>query len=168
MTIRKITNANVYLNGINLIGKLDEITLPDIKMKMEDFKALGQYAETELPVGIEKMDLKMKWNAFYPEHLLGANVTTSTNLIIKANVTEFGHLGRSQELPFVAVVNGMWKKIPGGQFKPSENVGGVEHEMTVHFMKQFVDGVPIVEVDVFNNILKIGEIDQLANYKFNI
>ena len=39
--INKLTNANVYLNGNNLLGRAEEVELPQIKHKMAEHKALG-------------------------------------------------------------------------------------------------------------------------------
>ena len=34
--INKLTNANVYLNGVNLLGRAEEVQLPQIKHKMAE------------------------------------------------------------------------------------------------------------------------------------
>ncbi len=39
--INRITNANIYLDGNNLLGRASEIKLPDISMIMQEHKALG-------------------------------------------------------------------------------------------------------------------------------
>ena len=39
--INKLTNANVYLDGVNLLGRAEEVQLPQIKHKMAEHKALG-------------------------------------------------------------------------------------------------------------------------------
>ena len=32
--INKLTNANVYMNGANLLGRAEEVQLPQVKHKM--------------------------------------------------------------------------------------------------------------------------------------
>ena len=39
--INKLTNANIYMNGTNLLGRAEEVQLPQIKHKMAEHKALG-------------------------------------------------------------------------------------------------------------------------------
>ncbi|MZQ57783.1 phage major tail tube protein, partial [Escherichia coli] len=39
--VNRITNANIYINGNNLLGRAEEIKLPDISMIMQEHKALG-------------------------------------------------------------------------------------------------------------------------------
>ena len=70
--INKLTNANVYLNGVNLLGRAEEVQLPQIKHKMAEHKALGMVGSAEFFAGIDKLECKIKWNALYPEVLLAA------------------------------------------------------------------------------------------------
>lgn len=63
--INKLTNANVYMNGINLLGRAEEVQLPQIKHKMAEHKALGMVGSAEFFAGIDKMECKIKWNALY-------------------------------------------------------------------------------------------------------
>lgn len=165
--ISKISNANVYLNGITLLGQLEEIQLPKITQKMENFSALGLNAEIELPMGVEKMEATLKWNSFYPKALAGANVTTITNLVIRANKTNHSIVGGISQSSVVTIINGVFKSFPVGTYKSKEKVEDIEHVMTVYYLKQIVDNIPVIEVDVWNNIFKIGEIDQLAQFKIN-
>ena len=39
--INRITNANIYLDGNNLLGRATEIKLPDVSLIMQEHKALG-------------------------------------------------------------------------------------------------------------------------------
>ena len=39
--INRITNANIYLDGANLLGRAEEVKLPDVSMTMQEHKALG-------------------------------------------------------------------------------------------------------------------------------
>ena len=41
IAINRITNANVYIDGASLLGRAEEVELPQIKAKMSEHKALG-------------------------------------------------------------------------------------------------------------------------------
>ena len=47
--INRITNANIYLDGANLLGRAEEVKLPDVSMTMQEHKALGMVGKVELP-----------------------------------------------------------------------------------------------------------------------
>lgn len=40
-TFNNITNARVYLNNTDLLGRVEEIKLPELKFLMRDWKGLG-------------------------------------------------------------------------------------------------------------------------------
>ena len=46
--INRITNANIYVNGNSLLGRAEEIKLPDISAIMQEHKALGMVGKIEL------------------------------------------------------------------------------------------------------------------------
>lgn len=54
--INRITNANIYLDGANLLGRAEEVKLPDVSMTMQEHKALGMVGKVELPAGFDKME----------------------------------------------------------------------------------------------------------------
>jgi hypothetical protein len=41
ISVNKLTNANIYIDGNSLLGKASEIDLPKITAKMAEHKALG-------------------------------------------------------------------------------------------------------------------------------
>jgi P2 family phage contractile tail tube protein len=54
--INRITNANIYLDGANLLGRAEEVKLPDVSMTMQEHKALGMVGKVELPAGFDKLE----------------------------------------------------------------------------------------------------------------
>lgn len=168
LTVNRLTNANIYVNGNNLLGQAAEITLPDVKHKMSDHQALGMVGVVELFAGIEKMEAKIKWNSFYRDTLVAfANPTQALNLQCRSSVEEYGPAGRASQTPAVCYVTGYAKNIPGGNFKQHDNVE-VESMMTVTYIKLEIGGVPVYEIDVMANVYKVNGVDILAEYKANI
>lgn len=77
--INRITNANIYLDGANLLGRAEEVKLPDVSMTMQEHKALGMVGKVELPAGFDKLEGEIKWNSFYRDAMLSAaNPYTAT------------------------------------------------------------------------------------------
>lgn len=165
--INKITNANAYLNGATLMGKLDELELPSIKMKMEEIQALGIYSSIEIPAGLEKMEAKFKWNAIYKENWAAENPMVSTTIVVKSDMKKFGAAGLVIPIPVTVTISGVFKELPLGSVKPSAKSDGHEHVMAVYYLKLEEAGKTIYEVDVFNNIFKIGSVDILTSFRLN-
>ncbi|MCX8505582.1 MAG: phage major tail tube protein, partial [Alphaproteobacteria bacterium] len=59
-----ISNGNVYLNGVNLLGKVKSVKLPIIKAKLVDLHTLGGMMPVQLPAGFEKMEGEVEWASF--------------------------------------------------------------------------------------------------------
>jgi len=165
--INRITNANVYLKGTTLIGRLEECELPNIKFSTEEIKALGLFATVELPTGLEKMEAKLKWNAIYGDNFKDESPIKSCELTMKSNMKTMGAGGVLKEVPVTVTISGTFKELPLGTVKGQEKMDGLTHVMAVYYLKLEVDGTQVYEVDVFNNIVKFGDTDMLENFRLN-
>lgn len=166
--INKVTNANVYLNGVSYMGRAEEITLPDVAPKMVDHKALGMVGELELPGGLSKMGMKIKWNAIYPDVMKQTHdVYKAMRLMIRASVETFENGSRVAQIPAVIYVTAIPKKAGGLSFKPQDNVER-EDEFNVTAYKLEIDGEEIVDIDIMANVWRVNGVDQLATYRANL
>lgn len=164
----KITNANIYLDGNSLLGKAEEIDTPDIKHKMDEYKALGMIGTTEFFSGIEKMEMRIKWNSFYKDVLSKAgNPTQPFEMQVRGSLETHESQGKTAEESLVYFITGTFKNVPGGNFKQHENVP-LESMLTVTAVKLEINGVPQYEIDVLANIYKVDGVDILANYRANL
>jgi P2 family phage contractile tail tube protein len=165
--INRITNANAYLDGTTLIGRLEEIELPSIKFTTDDVKNLGLFATIEMTSGLDKMEAKLKWNAVYGDNFKAESPLKSVSLTIKSNMKSQGAAGVLKNIPVTVTISGVFKEIPLGTLKGQEKIDGLQHVMTVYYVKLEEDGKQIYEVDVFNNIIKFGSEDILNEFRLN-
>lgn len=166
--INKLTNANVYLNGVNLLGRAEEVQLPQIKHKMAEHKALGMVGSAEFFAGIDKMECKIKWNALYPAVLTQcSNPFNAAMIQVRASLETYNGTGRISEVPATAFIIGTFKEFPLGNIKPQENAE-YETTMAVTYAKLIVDKMEVFEIDVLQNIYKVGMVDVLTKFKKNI
>ncbi len=167
LLINRLTNANVYLDGVSYLGRVEELDLPKVKSKMIDHKALGMVGETEFPSGFEKMESRLKWSAFYPEAFgVALNPTKVYNLMARCNLETYTPQGRLTQLPVVYSTAGIFKDMDLGQFRQNETVT-MECMMTVYYAKLIVAGATLFEVDVLANIYKVNGENLLEGYKLN-
>ncbi len=165
--INSITNGNVYLNGNKLAGRIEELELPAIKLKMEDVSALGMFSDTEIPVGMEKMEAKFKWNSIYPEHWKAEGPFKACRMIVKSDMVVNGPQGQQEHKAVTVTIAGTFKEFPLGSIKPGAKQDGLEHLMSVSYVKLEVAKEVVYEVDVFNNVYKQGNTDLLSFFKAN-
>ena len=166
--LNRVTNANIYVDGNCLLGKAEEIKLPDITTVMSEHKALGMVGKIELPSGFEKMEGEIKWNSFYRDVWLKMNNPYSmVQLQVRSNVETYGAMGRMQQQPLVTFLSVMFKKNPMGTFKQNDNAE-FSSSFACYNIKQQLAGEDMLELDVLANIYKVGGVDQLDIYRNNI
>ncbi|MGE4402849.1 MAG: phage major tail tube protein [Desulfobulbus sp.] len=168
ITINRITNANVYVDGNSLLGKVEECKLPEIKITLSEHKTLGMQGKLEFPSGIDKMEATFKWNSLYADVLIKvANPFQAAEVQVRGSLETYANAGRIEEVPVVAYLTGTFTKFPMGGFKQHDNVEA-ETSMSVKYAKLELNGQEILEVDALANIYKAGGVDLLATYKTNI
>jgi P2 family phage contractile tail tube protein len=168
ISVNKLYNANVYVNGTSFLGRAEEVTLPKVQAKMVEHKALGMVGVVETPAGIEKMEAKIKWSSLYPEVLeYMANPHKALSIQVRASLETYDSTGRIAEVPVVAYMTVQFKNFPGIGFKHQDNAE-VETDMAVSYYKLQIDGEDYIEVDAYANIWKVKGEDILEQYKANI
>lgn len=166
MEIKKLTNANVYVDGtLNLLGKGRTITLPEVVAKKLTHQGLGMIGEVEHVTGLAAMMTKISWAGFYPEAIgLAGDFLKSHKLQIRAPLDIIGPGGITSRVAVVVFITGSWAKIPLGAITPSES-GETEDEISTTAVKLVVGGEDILEIDIHENIWKVRGVDLLEDYR---
>ncbi len=168
ITVNRVTNANVYINGVSQLGKAEEIDLPKVTTKMVEHKALGMVGSFELPSGIDKLEVRIKWNAVYADAISNmANPYKAHEFSCRSSVESWTAGGREGQAPMKCTFRGTFKEAPMGNFKQHDNVE-METRVAVTYVKLEYNGVPKIEIDVLANIWKVDGVDILSTYKANI
>lgn len=166
--VNRVTNANIYIDGNSLLGRAEEVKLPDINAMMSEHKALGMVGKIELPSGFDKLEGEIKWNSVYAEVArVTANPFRAVQLQCRSSIEVYGSGGRVSELPLVTHLTVMFKKNPAGTFKQHDNVE-MPATFTATYLKQIVNGEEVLELDYMANIFKVAGEDLLATYRANI
>lgn len=166
--INRLTNANLYINGASFLGRAEEATLPDIKVKQTEHKGLGMVGTLELPAGLEKMEAKFKMTSLYPEVVgVAGNPYATVSIQVRSNLETWQGQGLASQVPVVVYLSGRFTNLPLGGYKAKDNAE-FELNMSVTAAKLVVNGQELYEVDVLNNIHKVNGNDLLAVYRANI
>lgn len=165
-TPRVLKNFTVFINGRGSVGLCDEVTLPEFKLKTEDFRAGGLDTETELDMGQEKMNAKFTFAD--PDvqtlTLVGLAAGNSARVVAKGSFVRDSDNAR---VAVVAEMVGRIKSVGMGNWKAGDKNAN-EYEMGVNYYKLTVGGVEVYEIDVENMIRRVGGVDQLAGIRADI
>lgn len=164
--VNSVTNANVYLNGTNTLGRAEEVKLPSVKNKTSDHKALGMFSEIKLPTGgLEPMECEYNWVSVYPEVSREiSDPRKSVTMQVRATIEAYTSRGFTAEMPLVATITGPFTETGLGGFKQNESVKTTSKQ-AVWYYKLEIDGETVYEIDVFANIRKVAGADVLARFR---
>lgn len=168
ISVNRLTNANVYVDGTSHLGKVEEINLPEVTFMLSEHKALGMIGKFELFSGIDKMEATIKWNAFYADVLKKfADPRKALKLQVRSSLETYNSEGLIQEVPCVAYLTGQPKNFPAGNYKQHDNVES-SSKMTITAYKLEINGLPVIEYDALANVYMVDGNDVFANYTSNI
>lgn len=168
ISVNRLTNANVYVDGVSHLGKVEEINLPEITFMLSEHKALGMIGKFELFSGIDKMEATIKWNAFYADVLAKfADPRKALKLQVRSSLETYNSEGLLQEQPCVAYLTGQPKNFPAGNYKQHDNVEA-SSKMTLTAYKLEIGGNPVIEYDALANIYLVKGVDVFSKYTQNI
>lgn len=168
LVVNSLSNVNVYLNGVGLLGRAAEVKLPQPKRLMTEYKGLGMMSRVEIPVGWDKLDSSIKWSSF--DALTIAQVSASLNICLLSCMGDLQTLtagGEVAEAPVIYNFSGLPKDTGPLDFKAQELVEFTSM-FTVYHCELYVGGVQIYLFDAFSNQYIVDGIDQLAQYRANI
>src|SRR5580704_3476376 len=161
--INSLTNANIYIDGVGLLGRAEEIEIANPKHKMIDYKGLGMAGTAELWAGVEKLESKIKWSSFDAETL----TMSARPFQARGNLEQYTSQGRTAELPVVYLMTGIFKDAGSPTFRQHQMVETTS-VVSIYHCELFVAGVQIYLYDVFANIYVVGGVDQLSTFRSNL
>lgn len=149
-SIRKLLNANVYLNGVNYAGMASEVTLPEVAPETKDHNSCALTGKLKFPVGIKEMVLGIKGDFDAAFYAAAADIYHIQLIQVRCNLPGYDEQGRYIEQNVVAHIRALSQGVKPGAVKgqdPSE----IEYQWNVWAYKLEVDGVPIVDITVTTN-----------------
>jgi uncharacterized protein len=168
ISVNRITNANIYMDGTGLLGRAEVIEVAQPRHRMVDHKALGMAGTAEFWAGVDKLEAKIKWASLYPEALSAASSPFISHLFqVRGSLEQYTSQGRTGELPVVYLMTGIFKDAGSFSFRQHENVD-TSSTITVYHSELYVAGAQIHLYDVLANIYVVNGTDQLAQFRRNL
>ena len=153
-----LKNFNLYVDGRGYAGRVEEVTLPKLTLKTEEFQAAGMSAPIEIDMGMEKLEMDMTFSEYDSELFKLFGLTNGSEIAF----TIRGALeGNSKTTPVVVNVRGYFKEMDFDTWKPAEK-GSLKCSVACNYYKLTVDGVELIEVDPINMIRNVNGSDQLS------
>ena len=80
---RKLKNFNIFADGVSHVGECEEITLPKLTRKLEEYRAGGMNGPIDLDFGNEKLELETTYGSIMREILKQYGVTRASAAMVR-------------------------------------------------------------------------------------
>jgi uncharacterized protein len=160
-----LDNFTVWLDSDRLMGHAD-IDLPSLDALTEKIKGAGIAGEIDAPVlgHYAEMSLGINWRTVTPESIeLAAPESHSLTLRGSQQVYDSSE-GSYSTVPVKIVVKATPKKTSLGKFAVASNTG-TKNEFEVTYIKIYVDGDELLEIDKYNFVCTIDGTDYLESMR---
>lgn len=151
-------NCAAFLNDVGYAGKVDEVTLPKLTTKDEEFMAAGMAGPVSIPMSIEKLEANFVVSSLLYEFLIlwGKRDGKGTKMGLRAAHEDLDGTTHSDVATLIGRVSGLDESAS----KPGDKKTWT-FTMQLTFYERIIDGKEAVYIDLENMVCRIGGVDQL-------
>lgn len=161
-TPKILKNFNLYIGGVTLLGKVEEVTLPDLNVITEEHRAGGMDSPMDIDMGIEKLTLGWKSAEHSAEtySLFGLRNQNAVDVQFRGALVDDRTV-----TPYIVTARGMMTSIKGGTASPAAK-NPMEATVSLRYYKLEIGGRTVLEIDVDNLVRQTGDgVDQMAEIR---
>ncbi len=158
-----LKNMNMFHNGTSYVGLIQEVTIPTLARKMEDYRGAGMDGEVSIDMGQEKIEFEWKAGGHITAVYNGYGAVTHDAEMIRW-VGAYQDDGTGLFKAVEILVRGRHQEIA-----PGTGQAGNKSEETIKtvasYYKLSVNGVVIIEIDIPNMIFRVNGVDRLSQMR---
>jgi P2 family phage contractile tail tube protein len=158
-----LKNFAVFVDGRGYAGKVEEITLPKLTIKTEEYRAGGMDVPIAIDMGMEKLETDMTFSD-YDQELFKLFGIISGNLVALTLRGALQEPDKTEAIPVVLHLRGTIRELDFGTWKAAEKAT-LKMAMDLRAYKLTYNNVDAIEIDAENMIRKINGTDQLATFR---
>jgi len=162
----KLINAKVYSDGKSELMGTADAELPSAEYMTESISGLGLAGEIETPVigHFKSLPFKFKWNTINEAALVLLEPKTH-HLEVYASIQKYDSgTGELISMPVKVVLRALPKKVGLGKLEPAKKMDP-DTELECVYIKMWINGKEMLEIDKFNFICNINGEDKLASVR---
>ena len=160
---RTLKNFNLFNDGNSYMGQVEEVTLPKLTRKMEEYRGGGMIGAVQLDMGQEKVELEWKCGGFMEAVLRQYGITKVDGVPLRFA----GAYQRDDTAAVDAVeivVRGRHVEIDPGSAKVGEKTE-FSVKTAAAYYKLSVNGSTVIELDFVNGIEVVNGTDLYADIR---
>jgi len=146
-------------------GSVEELELPEIKWKSEEFNGGGQMGTREIGLILDKLEMKLQLNSIDRELQADFDAPgAQAQWKVMGSIIAPG----GEERPFKALVTGALMELKRAKLQPGKKTT-VDYVMKdITYYQEIVDGRELYEIDLINQVLRVNGRDLMATRRRNL
>lgn len=152
-----LKNFSTFINGVNYAGEVEEVVLPKMTRKMEEWRGGGMNRPLMTDMGGEKLTLEHTYGGIMREILKQYGVVTHDGVQIRF-AGSYRAEDKADPIAVEVTVRGRHSEIDPGSAKAGDKT---TFKVTTEcsYYKLTMDGEDVIEIDVLNFIEKVNGVD---------
>ena len=160
---RKLKNFVLFNDGNSYLGEVDEVTLPKLARKTEDWRSGGMNGPIKADFGMEGLELEWKAGGLLRDTLEQFGALKHDAVLLRfAGALQADDSEEVQSLEIT--VRGRHEEIDPGSAKPGDATQ-FKVKTALSYYKLAIDGTTVIEIDFVNMIEVVGGEDRLAGVR---
>jgi uncharacterized protein len=155
----KLKNFNLFNGGVSYMGQVEEVNLPKLARKMEDWRGAGMNRPVKTDMGGEALEMEWTCGGIMRGVLEQYGTLTHDGVQLRF-AGAYRAEDQAEPIAVEVVVRGRHSEIDPGSSKPGDDT---KFKVTtqVSYYKLTMDGEDLIEIDVMNGIEKVKGVDLL-------
>lgn len=158
----KLKGFNLFVEGQGYAGRVEEMTLPKLTRKMEEFRAGGMDSPVEIDMGGEKLEAEYTLAEYSPDVIKMFGLTDVAGVPARFKGAVRRDDGSDEEIAVEILLRGRHREIDMGNWKAGD-VNTMKMSIAVSYYKLMHNGETLVEIDVPNLVYNVGGQDVLKS-----
>jgi hypothetical protein len=160
---RKLKNINLFNDGVSYVGQVEEVALPSLERKLEEWRGGGMNAPIKTDHGMEALSMEWTCGGLMEDALKQWGVTKHDAVLLRF-AGAYQRDDRAEVDAVEVTVRGRHSKIDMGTAKPGDNTQfKVTSELS--YYKLELNGTVVIEIDLLNMIERVNGEDRLADQR---
>ncbi|MFY9328510.1 MAG: phage major tail tube protein [Georgfuchsia sp.] len=158
-----LKNFNLFNDGASYMGIAEEVKLPKLSRKMDEFRGGGMNGSASIDLGQEKLEMEFTCGGIMRQ-IFEQYATTKINGVMLRFAGAYQRDDTAEVQAVEVVVRGRHSEIDPGDSKAGDRTKLVTKSALTYY-KLSIDGDEVIEIDILNMIEKINGVDMLAEQR---
>lgn len=157
---KSLKHFATFIDGNSYVGEVEEVTLPKLTRKMEEWRSGGMLMPVKADFGMEAIECEITAGGYLKDVFKQFGNSKVDGVPLRFA----GALQNDDTGDYTGVevhMRGRWEEIDTGSAKAGDK-SEFKAKMALNYYRLVIDGEDVIELDAINMIEKIGGTDLLA------